>query len=61
MFDYDFTEVEQQTHKEVMERNEELREILDFKGVAHFDEEQDLRRKYSYYLPNREYSGKRED
>jgi len=39
VFDYDFTEVEQQTHKEVMERNEELREILDFKGVAHFDEE----------------------
>ena len=61
VFDYDFTEVEQKSQKEHTERNEELREILEFKGVAHFDEEMDLRRKYSYYEPNREFSGKKED
>ena len=31
---------------------------MDFKGVAFNDKESELQRKYSYYMPNREFSGK---
>ena len=44
-----------------MARNEDIREIMEFKGTDHVDEEQKLQRKYSYYEPNREFTGKRED
>jgi len=34
---------------------------MDFKGVEFNDNESMLKRKYSYYEPNREFTGKRED
>ncbi len=34
---------------------------MEFKGTDFVDEEQKLQRKYSYYEPNREFTGKRED
>jgi len=34
---------------------------LEFKGVEWKDEEKELQRKYSFYEPNREFTGKRED
>lgn len=44
-----------------MQQNADMAEIMEFKGVAHVDEESQLKRKYSYLVPNREYSGKKED
>ena len=35
--------------------------MLEFKGVEFKDSEAALQRKYSYYEPNREFTGKRED
>ena len=61
VFDYDFTEVEAKTHKQYLDRNEMLSEVMEFKGVQYNDEEKALQRKYSYYEPNREFTGKRED
>ena len=44
----------------IRNRSEEVNEILEFKGVEFVDEEAALQRKYSYYEPNREFSGKKE-
>ena len=42
MFDYDFTDLETETHDKHVKKNEMIREILDFKGVAWKDEEMEL-------------------
>ena len=39
----------------------EIKKVLDFKRVGYTTHEQRLQREYSYYYPNREYSGKMED
>ena len=39
VFDYDFTEAEQKSHERQVKHNEDMKEILEFKGVAHVDEE----------------------
>ena len=53
--------MESEAHEEHINRNNDLREMLEFKGVEFKDSEAALQRKYSYYEPNREFTGKRED
>ena len=38
-----------------------LKQIAEFKQIEHYDEKSNLERKYSYYYPNREFSGRMED
>lgn len=38
-----------------------MKRVLDLKGVPFVSKEMKLQREYSYYIPNREYSGKMED
>ena len=44
VFDYDFTEIEEKTHAEVVQNRSEIKEILEFKGLEfdHVDEEGQL-------------------
>ena len=60
MFDYNFNELEAKKQQELLERERDIKEIMDFKGLEFQDEESTLQRKYSYYMPNREFSGKLE-
>jgi hypothetical protein len=39
----------------------EMKRVLDLKGVPFVSNEMKLQREYSYYYPNREYSGRMED
>ena len=50
--------METKKEQEVLEKERDIKEIMDFKGVAFNDKESELQRKYSYYMPNREFSGK---
>lgn len=61
VFDYNFSELESKKQEEALQRDRDIKEIMDFKGVEFNDEESMLQRKYSYYEPNREFTGKRED
>ena len=38
-----------------------MKRVLDLKGVPFVSNEMKLQREYSYYYPNREYSGRMED
>ena len=61
VLDHDFTE-EMNIKAEILkERSEEIREVLAFKQVQFAYKDAELQRKYSYYHPNREYSGKHEN
>jgi len=60
VFDYNFNELESKKQQELLERERDIKEIMDFKGLEFQDEESTLQRKYSYYMPNREFSGKLE-
>jgi len=61
VFDHDFTQVEKAAHDQRVHNEEVIKEIMTFKGVQYDDEHSQLQRKYSYYEPNREFTGKRED
>ena len=43
------------------ERCAEIKEVMDFKQIPFELKEQTLQREYSYFHPNREYSGNFED
>jgi hypothetical protein len=40
---------------------DEIKRVMDFKRVGYTTREQKLQREYSYYFPNREFSGTMED
>ena len=61
VFDYDFTDVEAKNHEDYVKKQDDIKEILDFKGIEFNHEESQLQRKYSYFVSNREFSGRRED
>ena len=60
VLDFDFSEMEAEAEKKMRERDEVIREILDFKQVDYIDKEAQKRRAYSPYHPNREFEGNKE-
>lgn len=61
VLEYDFTEDESKREQTLKARNAEIRRIMEFKQVAWDDKEKNLQREYSYFHPNREFSGKEEE
>lgn len=61
VLEYDFTPQEARREEFLRARNAEVRRIMEFKQVAWDDKEKNLQREYSYFHPNREFSGKEED
>jgi hypothetical protein len=61
VLDFDYSTEEQEKTENLKLKDAEVREILEFKQMPFEDEQKNLEREYSYFLPNREFSGKNEN
>ena len=61
VLDFDFTEPEKIKAEMLAAKCAEIKEVMDFKQLPFELKEQTLQREYSYFHPNREFSGKFED
>lgn len=61
VLEFDFKEGQNIVKKLVAEELAEVKAILDFKQIPHNFEEDRLQREYSYFYPNREFTGKYEN
>ena len=57
MLEFDYTEVEKQTSDALEYHRELYEEVMEFKQMEFYSPKNELRRKYSYMEPNREFSG----
>lgn len=61
VLNFDYSEEEKAKTEYHKEMTAEIRDIMEFKQLAWDDKEQQLQREYSYFHPNREFSGKFEN
>lgn len=61
IFEYDFSEEDRQKSVQFKEMEDEIKRVMEFKGEGYVTQEDKLKREYSYYWPNREFSGSMED
>ncbi len=61
VLDFDYSEEEKAKAEVHRLQTQEIRDIMEFKQLAWNDEEKNLQREYSYFSPNREFSGKFEN
>jgi hypothetical protein len=60
IFEFDFTEQQQVLMQQAVKEREDYKQIAEFKQLAWTDPIAALEREYSYFHPNREFSGKQE-
>lgn len=61
VLDFDFTEIDNQREREEQEDWQEAKDIMEFKNMPFVTPRDKLMREYSYFRPNREFSGKMEE
>lgn len=61
VFEYDFSEEDRQRSQQFKDMDGEIKRVMDFKRLTYISEEMKLQREYSYYFPNREFSGTMEE